>query len=366
MASLPARFRDEIADGYVLGPVRVAVGALLGWHALVAAQELAKVGYFGDGFHIPWIPPSLVPSPRLYAVMLAARLCLAVMVAIGIRARPALGASALLGLFCLLCDRNQFHHNRYSLYCYAFLLAFTPCDQSWRVAAGDVLLPRRGPFWAVRLAQLQVSLVYLASGGSKLLDPDWRDGLVLGDRLARHGHMAVKLGVPQKITDFLARADVSSATAKMAIMTELVICVALWLPPTRVVALWWGIWFHITIQATAKVETFSILALALYGTFVTPDYRERTLRFDPSRFWGRLAGTVVPLLDWFARFSVEPWEPDDHIGHSVVVIRRDGERQTGVRAFAMMTRCLPLLFPLWAPVALFASFTRRGDLTTGA
>ena len=36
----------------------------------------------------------------------------------------------------------------------------------------------------------------------------------------------------------------------------------------------------------------------------------------------------------------------------------------GVRAFAMLTRCLPLLFPLWAPVTLLASFTRRGDLTT--
>ena len=146
MASLPARFRDEIADGYVLGPVRGAVGALLGWHALGAAEELANVGYFGDAFHVPWIPEALVPAPRVYAVMLAARVCLAVMVAIGIRARPALGASALLGLWCLLCDRNQFHHNRYSLCCYAFLLAFTPCDRSWRVATGDVLVPRRGPF----------------------------------------------------------------------------------------------------------------------------------------------------------------------------------------------------------------------------
>ncbi|MBX3230261.1 MAG: HTTM domain-containing protein [Labilithrix sp.] len=365
MLGLLARFRDEISDGYVLGPVRVAVGALLGWHALVAAEELAKIGYFGDVFHLPIIPDALVPSPRLYAVVLAARLCLAMMVAIGIWARPALGASALLGLWCLLADRNQFHHNRYSLFCYAFLLAFTPCDRSWRVTMGDVLVPRRGPFWAVRLAQVQVSIIYLASGGSKLLDPDWRDGLVLGDRIARHAHLAVKAGVPAKLVDVLARPDIASATAKLAIMTELVICVALWLGPTRVVALWWGLWFHVTIQATSKVEAFSVLALALYGVFVTPDHRARTLRFDPSRFWGRLAGTIVPALDWFARFAVEPWEPDEKGGHSVVVIRRDGRRATGVPAFAMMTRCLPLLFPLWAPVALLASFTKRGDLTTG-
>ena len=365
MLAFLSRFRDELEDGYVLGPVRAAIGALLGWHALAAAEELAKVGYFGDTFHVAMVPEWLVPAPRVYAVVLAARVCLAVMVVIGVWARPALAASALFGLWILLCDRNQFHHNRYSLYCYALLLSLTPCDRSWRATEPAVPEPRRGPWWGVRLAQFQVSLVYLASGGSKLLDSDWRDGLVLADRVSRYAHVAIAQGVPRSIVDTRARPDIASAMAKLAITTELVICVALWLRPTRVVALWWGLWFHVAIQATSKVETFSILALSLYGVFVTPDYRARKLRFDPSRFTGKLAGTLVPALDWFGRFEVMPWEPDDQRGHSVVLIRRDGERATGVRAFAMLTRCLPLLFPLWAPVALLASFTRRGDLTTG-
>jgi Vitamin K-dependent gamma-carboxylase len=359
-----ARFRDELEDGYILGPVRAAIGVLLGWHALCAAEELAKVGYFGDTFHVSMIPEALVPSPRLYAVVLAARVCLAVMVAIGVWARPALAASAGLGLWVLLCDRNQFHHNRYSLYCYALLLSLTPCDRSWRATEPAVPEPRWGPWWGVRLAQFQVLLVYLASGGSKLLDPDWRDGLVLGDRISRFAHVAIERGVPPRVVEILSRPDASSALAKLAITTELLLCVALWFRPTRVIALWWGLWFHVTIQLTSKVETFSILALALYGVFVTPDYRARKLRFDPSRFWGKLAGLVVPPLDWFGRFEVEPWEPDDQRGHSVVLVRRDGERATGIRAFAMLTRCIPLLFPLWAPITLLASFTRRGDLTT--
>ncbi len=358
------RFRDELEDGYVLGPVRAVIGGLLGWHALSAAEELAKIGYFGDTFHVAMIPEWLVPEPRVYAIVLAARVCLAAMVAIGVWARPALAVSAMLGLWILLCDRNQFHHNRYSLYCYALLLSLTPCDRSWRATEPSVPEPRRGPWWGVRLAQIQVSLIYLASGGSKLLDPDWRDGLVLVDRIARYAHVAIAKGVPRNIVELLARPDVASATAKLAITTELVLCVALWLRPTRVIALWWGLWFHAVIQATSKVETFSILTLALYGVFVTPEYRTRRVRFDPSRFWGKLAGILVPALDWFARFEVQPWEPDDQRGHSVVVVRRDGERATGVRALAMLTRCLPLLFPIWAPVALLASFTRRGDLTT--
>jgi len=362
--SMLARFRDEIEDGYVLGPVRAAVGALLGWHALEAAEELANVGYFGDAFHVPMIPDALVPSARVYALVLAARVCLAAMVVLGVWARPALASSALFGFWLLLCDRNQFHHDRYGLFCYALLLSLTPCDRSWRAIEPAVPEPRRGPFWGVRLAQFQVSLVYLASGGSKLLDPDWSGGLVIGDRIARYAHVAIARGVPRGIVELLARPDIASALAKTAIMTELVVCVALWFRRTRVVALWWGLCFHLVIQATSQVETFSVLALSLYGVFVTPDYRARKLRFDPSRPWGKLAGLFVPALDWFARFEVEPWEPDDQRGHSVVVFRRDGERATGIRAFAMLTRCLPLLFPLWAPTALVASFTPRGDLTT--
>jgi hypothetical protein len=356
------RFAGEIADGYVLGPVRAVIGALLGYHALVSAEELARVGYWGDLFHVSMLPDVLVPSHRLYALLLATRVCLAVMIIIGVWARPALASSALFGMWMLVCDRNQFHHNRYSLFLYAFLLALTPCDRSWR--ATEAPEPRAGPFWAVRLAQLQVSIVYLASGGSKLLDPDWRNGLVLGDRVARYGGQAIALGVPKGIVAALANPDVASAVAKLAITTELVLCVALWIRPTRVVALWWGVWFHIVIQATSKVETFTVLTLAMYGVFATPDHQARKLRHDPKRPWGKIAGAVVPLLDWLGRFDVKPWEPDDQPGHSIVVIRRDGTAVTGVRAFAMLTRGLPLLFPIWAPIALFASFTKQGDLTT--
>lgn len=366
MRSWLQRFKDEIADGYVLGPVRVAIGALLGWQALAAAEELEQVGYFGDTFHVSMLPEALVPPHNLYPLLLAVRVILAIMIMFGVWARPALAISALLGFWLLFCDRLQFHHNRYSLYCYALLLALTPCDRSWRATESAVPEPRTGPFWAVRLAQLQISLVYLASGGSKLLDPDWRSGIVLSDRITRHAHLAVAAGVPRKVVDVLAQPDSASALAKLAIMTELVICAALWIRPTRVIAMWWGVWFHIAIQLTTKVETFTLLTLAMYGVYATPDYHARKLRFDPSRFWGKTAGTFVPVFDWLGRFDVKPWEPDDQPGHSLVVVRRDGERVTGVRAFAMIARCVPILFPFWAPLALVASFTRQGDLTTAS
>lgn len=364
MIETARRFRDEVADGSALGPLRAVLGLLLGWHALLASAELSRIGYFGDAFHVPMLPEALVPSHRVYAFSLALRVCLAVMVTLGIRARPALAASALLLEWSLLSDRLQFHHNRHSLACYALLLALSPCDRSFR--AVDAAPIRSGPFWAVRLAQVQVSLVYLASGGSKLLDPDWRAGLVLADRIARHAHLAVEAGVPERLVAWLARPDTASALAKAAITTELFLVLGPWSRRARVVALFCGVWFHAIIQVTAKVETFSVLTVAMYAVFATPDRAARTVRYDPSTLRGRAAAALVLLFDWLSRFELAPWEPDDRRGHAVVVTRRDGSTATGIRALAMLARCLPMLFPLWAPIALVASFTRRGDLTTRA
>lgn len=366
MIELVRRFRDEIADGTVLGPVRALVGLLLGWQALVASAELSRVGYFGDAFHMPLFSEAIVPSHRVYALSLALRVCLAVMVTLGIWARPALLASAALAAWPLLCDRLQFHHNRYSLVCYAVLLSLTPCDRSWRAIDTGGPALRTGPFWGVRLVQIQLSIVYLASGGSKLLDPDWRGGLVLADRIARHAHVAIDAGVPRSVLDVLGRADVSSALSKAAITTELLLVLGPWLRPTRIVVLWCGLWFHALIQLTASVETFSILTVAMYGVFATPDRGARALRYDPSTFRGKLVASLVVLLDWLDRFELRAWEPDDQRGHAIVVVRRDGSTATGIRAVAMLARCLPLFFPLWAPIALASSFTKHGDLSTRA
>ena len=67
MSSFFTRFKDEIADGYVLGPVRVVLGALLGWHALTAAGDLARIGYFGDVFHVSMLPEAFRGIPELAA-----------------------------------------------------------------------------------------------------------------------------------------------------------------------------------------------------------------------------------------------------------------------------------------------------------
>jgi hypothetical protein len=353
MSSALRRWRDEIGDVYALGAVRVVLGLLLLVNALRSMRELED-GYFGDVFHWPIVPEALVPSRPVYLGIVIAQTLLAVLVVTGHRARPALLASALLGAYGLFCDRLQFHNNRWALFCYAALLAFAPCDRTFRLGASNA--PRIGPLWAARLAHLQLSIVYLASGGSKLVDADWRGGRVLLERFRLYGQQALDSGVPSGVVDWMSRADVTSLLAKLAIATELLLAVGLWPRRTRVFALWWGVWFHLVIEATSRVEGFTWLTLAVYVLFVTPDVRARRFFFDASRAKGRLAARAVALLDWLARFEIAPLahDPAGRDPSVVVVVDRDGVRATGLRALAAVARCTPPLFPLWAPLALLA------------
>jgi hypothetical protein len=368
MPEIVRRWLQETGDTYLLGLVRMCLGALLFWHALDAAREVERVGYFGDHFHLPMIPESLVASGTVYIVLIAARLVCAVLVTVGYFPRGALIASALMGLYTILCDRVGYHHNRYALDCFAFLLGFSPCGHALALA-GPPSTPasRVGLLWASRLARLQVSIVYLASGGSKLGDEDWRSGVVIGERFAHYGWQAIERGVPRGLVELLSTPGATSAIAKVAIATELFLAFGLWTKRTRIFALWWGVLFHLTIEVTSQVETFTWLMLSMYALFATPDVGGRRLFFDPSRAKGVILARGVVALDWLARFEVRSWEPDMlKKGHVIVVVRRDGSRATGIRALAMVARCVPLLFPLWAPLALAASFTKGGDASARA
>jgi hypothetical protein len=275
------RWRDEQGDVTVLGAVRVALGLLLLANALRAAGEL-RLGYFGDAFHWPLLPEALVASRSVYSALVLAQLVLAVLVVVGPRARDALLASALLGTYVLLCDRLEYHHNRWALFGYAALLSFAPCDRTFRVNAPPG--PRVGPLWAARLAQLQVSIIYLASGGSKLLDPDWRSGRVMLERFHLYAQRESVSGIVQGLLEQGSRPGVAGLLAALAIATELFLAVGLWSRRTRTFALAWGVLFHLAIEATSRVEGFTWLTLAVYALFLTPDMRA----------WKLLAGTFTP------------------------------------------------------------------------
>ncbi len=361
------RWRDEVGDTTALGGARVVLGLLLLDNGLRAWRELGH-GYFGDFFHWPIVPEWLVPARPVYVALVIAQVLLAALVVAGHRgvARLALFASALAGAYVLSCDRLQFHNNRWALFCYALLLSLAPCDRSFSVTAFGS--PARspaptatlsGPLWAARLAQVQVSLIYLASGGSKLLDPDWRSGKVLLVRTVLGSAQAVEHGVPAPVVEWFAQPEVAGALAALAIATELGLAVGLWSRRLHVMALWWGVWFHLTIEASSRVESFTWLTLGMYLLFATPDARARSFQYDATTWRGRICERAVPLVDWLARFEVQPLvQRVESDGPFAVIVGRDGTRAAGLDAAVMMARCTPLLFPLWAPLALVAAARR--------
>ncbi len=351
-------FLDDVGDVHALGGARVAFGVLLLLQAREMASEQLGEGYFGAHFHLPFIPERFVPSQQAFALVLAAQAVCAVLVIVGHLARPALLLSSLAITYAMLCDRLQYHHNRWALACYAFLLALSPCDRA--VDLRDLFGKKRdgpsdGPLWAVNLARLQVCIVYVASGSSKLFDPDWRSGAVLLDRMVRYGDVALAHGVPERVLAFFQQPSVASLLAKGAIGTELFLAFALLSRPLRIPAIFVGICFHSAIELSSRVELFSFTTFAAYMLFATPDYRARTLRYDPTRTKAVVVARLVRTLDWLARFDVAPWEPDPlGAGHSLVVTDRDGKPRTGFAGVLTLLRGLPLGFPIWAVLVPFA------------
>jgi hypothetical protein len=352
------RWQTETGELHLLRLARAGVGLMLFASAVRQARDALSTTAFGDVFRMPMIPASLVVPRPVYLVVTLVQLVLALIVVSGWHARAALFASSLSGLYVLLCDRLQYHNNRYALLLFAFILSFAPCERRARDDSDD---SERGPLWAQRLAQLQLAIIYLASGSSKLLDPEWRAGRVIGDRLARSFERSVALGVPAGLMRWLAEPQVAELLSKAAIGTELFLSVGLFLPRLRVLALFVGIVFHVTIEVTSQVELFGWLCLTMYVLFAAPSTRERIVHFDPGRAPSRMAAGALRRLDWLRRFDFRPSAGE---APAWLVVDRDGTRATGLLGWTLTARAIPLLFPLYVPLLLAAKLGRAGERTT--
>ena len=358
LGAVSARFA-EVRETHLLGLVRVAFGVMLFLHAQRLASELDTLGYFGDRFFLPVIPAQWVPSASVYLAMLIAMRVLAATIVLGVRARESLLLVSCMGLYLLACDRLQYHNNRYALLLLAFLLAFTPCDRSFTIKRGSE--SSAGPIWAQRLFQLQVSLVYLGSSLSKLFDPDWFGGQVMWVRAARSLDEAAQRGIelPAFVIAAYSSKLVLSVLSKIAISLELFLAVGLWHARTRVLALWWGVWFHFGIEVGANVELFSYVMWASYIAFATPELRERHWLVADDAPRAQRVARLLRGLDWLSRWTIALVPRAQLGGRTYEAIDRDGSRAVGQEAITLLARTMPLLFPLWLPFAAVTALRRQ-------
>jgi hypothetical protein len=129
-----------------------------------------------------------------------------------------------------------------------------------------------------------------------------------------------------------------TGAAKFVVLTELFIAVGLWWRGSRYAAVWVAVVFHLSIEASASVQVFSFLAIAVLVVWAVPSTRDRVLRIDPTSVRHRRLGALVPALDWLARFRVEPAPA----GSRLEVVDRDGAATRGAPAVAFVLSRLPL------------------------
>ena len=196
---------------------------------------------------------------------------------LGVLTRLATATTFAVVAYNLSLSTTLFHNNRAYLVIVLGLLAVAPTDRE------------SGPAWPLWLLRFECAAIYGASGLSKLLDPDWFGGTVTWQRVVRARDDLEAWPLPDWAVSFLTDRSFHTGAAKFIVLTELFIAAGLWWPRTRYVAVWVAVVFHLSIEASASVQVFSLLGIAVLVVWAVPSTRDRVLRIDPRR---RLAAVV--------------------------------------------------------------------------
>jgi Vitamin K-dependent gamma-carboxylase len=131
--------------------------------------------------------------------------------------------------------------------------------------------PRRAA-WPLRLVQVQISLMYLASVAWKLQGATWRDGTAVSYPLRVPG-IARAPGVDALVTSLPLAHVLTWGTLTL----ELCIGVLVWNRRLRPWVLAAGLAFHLSIEATLAPGFFSWAVLVGYVAFVPPERASRLI-----------------------------------------------------------------------------------------
>jgi uncharacterized membrane protein YphA (DoxX/SURF4 family) len=356
--SLVASFDDLLGRAVSmrsLALLRVLAGPAVLLHLQPFLSNALDGRIYSDSFYEPyaaWYPE----APRaLYVGLLVLAAVAAVAMSIGLLTRLATAATFGIVAYNLFLSTTHFHNNRAYLLIVLGLLAAAPSGRELSVDAwirrrrGRPPLDLSAPAWPLWLLRFECAAVYGASGLSKLLDADWFGGTVPWQRVVESRDQLHAL--PHWAVSVLTDRDFHTGAAKFVVLTELFIATGLWWRRTRYAAVWVAVVFHLTIEASASVQVFSYLGIAVLVVWAVPSTRDRVLRIDPAR---RRLAAALRGLDWLARFRIEPAAP----GAPVEVVDRDGSTLSGGPAVAFALSRLPLTAWFALPTQLLPSVRR--------
>jgi hypothetical protein len=325
-----------------LALLRVLTGPVVLLHLRPYLSDSLDGRSYLDAFHHPyaaWYPE--LPEGTYIALLWLAAVA-AVAMSVGFLTRLATGTTFAIVAYNVFLSTTHFHNNRAYLLIVLGVLAVAPCGRELSL---DGWLRRRrnrppldlsAPAWPLWLLRFECAAIYGASGLSKLVDPDWFGGTVTWQRVVRARDELTAL--PDWAVSLLTDRSFHTGAAKFIVLTELFIAVALWSRRTRYAAVWVAVVFHVSIEASASVQVFSFLAIAVLVIWAVPSTRDRVLRIDPMDGSHRRLAALVRALDWLARFRVEPAPP----GSPLVVVDRDGTALGKGPAVALVLSRLPV------------------------
>lgn len=269
--TLFVRILDAWTDLRLIGLMRAGFGVIVILHF---RRDLIADRLPVERFNEPWWSWLPEPDATAYRVLLWIAVVAALAMIVGVASRFATWIAFGVVLYLLVLDLASFGHNRAFLTWMLFGLAVLPTDRAWSMTAWWAQRRGRpldsfGYSWPVLMLRIVVSGVYLASAGTKLLDSAWRSGLVLWDRTLRFEH-TIPGAFDGWIHELLVSRWFHRLLAPGAILTELAIAVGLWIPRTRRWALGLAVIFHLSIEITAKVQTFSYSAIAALLIWLVP------------------------------------------------------------------------------------------------
>jgi Vitamin K-dependent gamma-carboxylase len=358
-----ARFDEALGRAVsmrALALLRVLAGPAVLWHLQPFLSDGLDGRIYSDGFYEPyaaWYPE--LPG-AVYVGLLWLAAAAAVAMSIGFLTRLATATTLGIVAYNLFLSTTHFHNNRAYLVIVLGLLAVAPCGRELSVDAwvrrrrGQPALDTSAPAWPLWLLRFECAAIYGASGLSKLVDPDWFGGTVTWQRVVRGRDELDEWQLPDWAVSVLTDESFHVVAAKLVVLTELFIAVGLWWRGSRYAAVWVAVVFHLAIEASASVQVFSYLGVAVRVVWAVPKTRDRVLRIDPTAARQRRLGAVVRRLDWLARFRVEWSVP----GAGLEVVDRDGTTIGGAPAVALTLSRLPVTAWFALPALLLPAVRR--------
>lgn len=171
------------------------------------------------------------------------------------------------------------------LACVLFYLLWADCSRVWSVDArlGTVGAPwTTATIWPLRLVRLQVAVIYLNSGISKLMLPEWQNGTAVYYSLKSNVFQRFPGGIPAGMEAFATFATYAT------LFFELGFAFMVLSRRSRKLALAAGVAMHLGIALTMELGTFSWVMLASYCAFLEPD--------EFTRLMNRWRGKELPAL----------------------------------------------------------------------